>query len=83
MGAGIVKEAKMLQLFLLLVDSFFSPWPPQMGLAESSAAPGTTGIVLYCAVCLCFILVPVFDRGRYGIYSWTSFDDDDDDDDDE
>ena len=29
----------------------------------------------------CFFLVPVYDRGRYGIYSWTPFDDDDDDDD--
>ena len=26
-----------------------------------------------------FFLVPVYDRGRYGIYSWTPFDDDDDD----
>ena len=28
-------------------------------------------------LCFCFALVPVFDRGRYGIYSCTPFDDDD------
>ena len=30
-------------------------------------------------LCFCFFSVPVFDRGRYGIYSRTPFDDDDDD----
>ena len=32
---------------------------------------------------LFLFIVPVFDRGRYGIYSRTPFDDDDDDDDDD
>ena len=42
-------------------------------------------LVYYCIIlhCFCFFLVPVFDRGRYGIYSRTPYDDDDDDDDEE
>ena len=45
----------------------------RMELAERSHEQTYLG-----RMCFCFFLVPVFDRGRCGIYSRTPFDDDDD-----